>query len=77
MLFNAKLFHMNAVQKTIVSIASVLVRNVKHKLGFKMQQNNDNVKILLDYEIGLFSCRKTTSGASGLEFRVIHISSSV
>lgn len=58
MLFNAKLFHMIAIQKTIVSIASVLVQIVEHKLGFKLQQNNDNVKILSDDQIVLFSCRK-------------------
>jgi len=57
MLFNAKLFHMNAAQKTKVSIASVLVRNVEHKLGVKLQQNNGNVKILLNDQIVLFSFR--------------------
>lgn len=75
--FDAKLFPKNADQKTKVSIGSVLVQNVEHKLGFKMQQNNHNVKILLDYQIVLFSCRKKASGASGLGFRVSHISSSV
>lgn len=28
------------------------------RLGFKMKQNNDDVKILLDYQIVLFSCKK-------------------